>query len=267
MSFITHGSDLRLAPTLAPVARQSNAGIRKTLALLGKTGFQAVQIDAALPGVRPRELSQSARADLRAVLRRAGLTPAGVDLFIPRKDYLDPDRVDHAMTATLDAIAFAADLGRIPLSLTLPIDALPPGDLADAIFAAADTTGTPIALHAETQLEKLTALLDSVDLPLVGIGIDPAALLASEQDPPGVIHALGEKLLVARLADIVDPSDPASARTAPGDGALDLMHYRVACDLAPQRKGPVVLDLRSLANPLAAAISAKRAWQAAPTMP
>lgn len=261
---MTHGSDLRLAPSLGPVVRQTGASVRRVVARFAAGGFSAVQLDAALRGLRPREMSASARNDLRGVLRRAGLEVAGLDLFIPRKHYLQVDRVDQAISATIEAITLAADLGRVPVSLTLPIDGMAE-DLVKAVISAADAVGTAVAVHGQGRIDQLRSWLEQMDCPLLGAAVDPAALLAAGHDPPGKVQQLGKKLLVARLSDLQPGEDEAAGgvRCVPGQGQLDLMRYRVACDLAPNRRGPVVLDLQSLPEPITAAEAARQAWEEA----
>ena len=55
----------------------------------------------------------------------------------------------------------------------------------------------------------------------------------------------------------------AMVRCVPGRGELDLTMYRVSLDLAANRAGPVVLDLRGLNNPLRAAAQARELWESA----
>ena len=64
MAILTHGRDMTLAPTIAPVVRQTDQTVRGALTALSQCGFDAVQLDALLAGVRPRELDQRARKDL-----------------------------------------------------------------------------------------------------------------------------------------------------------------------------------------------------------
>jgi sugar phosphate isomerase/epimerase len=270
MAILTHGSDLSLAPTLGPLVQEAAHGdgtVRGALERLSAAGFSAVQLDAALPGIRPRELSTRARRDLSALLARQELRLAGIDLFIPRRHYLQPDLMDRALTATTAAIELAADLGRVPLSLALPIAAMTQ-DAHDALAACADGHGVPLAIHAEDDLDALLAWMARMDQPVLGAGLDPCAVLGCGHDPGAFAQRLGARLLVARLNDLIGapqaptPSGPTAAgvRCTVGQGDLDLTAYRVAIDLAGRRTGPVVLDLRGLPDPLAAASAAHHAW-------
>lgn len=273
MAILTHGSDLSLAPTIRPIVRQNGGTVREALERLSDAGFTRVQLDAALPGVRPRDLDQRARRDLLALLARRGVGVGGVDLFIPRRHYVEAEHVDRAMAATLAAIVLAADLGRVPLSLALPVRQLSE-DARKALVEAADGHGVRLAVHAEDQLDELLAWVAEVDLYVLAAALDPAAFLARGQDPASIVTRLGKRLAVARLSDIsggAEGGDDAAAvgdiasgvRCAVGEGDLDVVGYRVALDLAAGRTGPVVLDLRGLENALAGAARAARVWSKA----
>lgn len=257
MAILTHGSDMTLAPAVEPLVR-GGLSIRAALDRVRSLGFGAVQLDASLAGLRPRELDHRARRDLTAVLTRSDLRLAGIDLFIPRRHYTDPATLDRALTASLDAIRLAADLGRVPVSLSPPIEGLS-DEVRGALVEAADMHAVRLAIHAEDQLDALTAWVNEVDLPALGLGIDPAALLALGKDPVATVHAHGNRVNAARLADWTSQE-----RCVVGQGELDVAQYRIALDLsAKSRLGPVVLDLRSLTEPQGAAARAARAWEQA----
>lgn len=257
MDVLAHGSDLSLAPALGALVRGGLA-VREAIAAVAADEFTAVQLDASLPGIRPRELDGRAREDLMALLKRRGLRLAGWDLFIPRKHYTQPDTMDRAWQATLAAIELAADTGRRPLSLTLPADA-DSASMRRTVTEAADRCDVPLAWHAEEDEDALAAALASDDVPVLGVGVDPAAVLSLRRDPAESVHRFARRLVSARLSDAVATGE----RRPVGDGELDIADYRVAVDLATARTGPVVLDLRGLALPLAAAAAARRAWERA----
>lgn len=259
MPTLTHGSDLRLAPTLGPIADALAGSPRTALAKVAELGFGAVQLDATLSGMRPRELDQGARRDLAVVLRRQGLAVAGVDFFIPPDHYHDPEHLDRASDAARAACSLAADLGRVPLCVGLPTAKADAG-VVDALLNAADQAGVPLVVHDEANLDALPGWLKQHARHLVVAGIDPAALLFNRADPTKAVASLGATPLFARLSDAKQGSAD-TARVTLGSGGLDVTAYRVVVDLAPQRLGPVVLDLRSLASPLAAATTAGKVWE------
>ena len=277
MAILTHGSDLTLAPTLRPIARQFDGTVRSAIDRLAKAGFRSVQLDGTLPGIRPRDLDQRGRRDLLGVLTRHGMTLAGIDIFLPRRHFLEAEHIDRAMAASVAAINLAADLGRVPVSIGLPVKSLG-DDARKAIVEAADGHGVRLAIHAEDAIDELSAWVNRIDLHALGIGIDPASVLASGNagesghDPVKLLHRLGKRVAVARLDDLAgagsDASDDEGIRGAGyrcllGEGDLDVLSYRIALDLAVGRTGPVVLDLRGLENPLAGALAAQKTWEAA----
>jgi len=258
MAILTHGSDLTLAPTITPIVRATDGTVKTALSRIAEAGFRCVQLDATLSGIRPRELDATARRDLVATTRRAGLVIGGLDLFIPRDHYIDAAHVDRATQATLAAVQLAGDLGRVSLSINLPIDGLA-SDVGSALLAGVEAHGVTLVVHAEDQLDKLIPWLGATDSGLVGMGLDPAALLGGRTDPSVIAQSHAEQLAGARLSDnrrgLADGS-----RCPVGTGDLDLMSYRISVDLAPRRRGPVVLDLRGMGSPLDAAVLANQAW-------
>ena len=245
------------------MVQQAGGTVQAALRRMAEVGIPAVQLDATLSGIRPRELSPRTRKDLAALIQRQGLRLAGLDLFIPRSHYLESDRQDRAINAALAAIELAADLGRVPLSLRLPVGQMERA-LLGVLVEAADGHGTVLTVHAEDQVEDLLTWLDEVDHSLVGAALDPTVPLAASSDPSVVAQQIASRLIVARIGDLVAPGSAdaaaASARCPIGEGDLDVMAYRVSVDLASRRCGPVVLDLRGLIDPIGASQIGSKAW-------
>lgn len=269
MAILTHGSDLTLAPTIKPVVKQTDGTLRTAVDRLVKLGFRSIQLDATLPGIRPRDLNERARKDLAALFTRAGASISGLDFFIPTRHFVDTDQLDRAVSAATAAIALAADLGRVPVSIALPMGSMSE-EIGRALIEAADGRGVRLAVHAEPHIDKLLAWVDRVDIPALGIALDPAASLAHGQNPVDVVSMLGKRLAVARLCDISgadidsqrdnDSVTAAGIRCEVGEGDLDVVAYRIALDLAAGRSGPIVLDVRGMENPLNAAAKAAKVW-------
>lgn len=233
-------SESSLAPTLAPLCT-GDADPRAVLDELARRGFRMIQLSAALPGMRPRDLDRSARRDLRARLRRRELEPVGVDLLIPAGHYRDPAQADRAADAVLAAVEFAADLGAVPLTVNLPEGA--PNDLLEAIRGRADVTGVPIA--------DLGAFGE-----VLGTGIDPAAVLAKGGDPARLASAAAV-VNNARFSDAAD-----GLRVPPGEGDLDVMGYRLALETRGYTRA-VTADLRYLPEPWTVLEQSQAAWRQA----
>lgn len=257
MVILGHGSDLSLAPSIKPLVQRGDGGVRRALAEVARAGFEPVQLDASLSGIRPRELSRTGRRDLATTAARAGLRLAGLDLFVPRKHLLSGETVDRAVSAIVEAVGLAADLGKLPLSLTLPMDEAS-REVTDAVLEAADGHGVTLAIHGERDLDAAARQLDAQAQPGLGLGLDPATLILQGHDADAAAQQHGKRLTSCRLSDA---DRDLGQRVAVGDGNLDLTPYRVAVDLAVHRAGPVVLDLRGLHDPKAAMASAKAAWE------
>ena len=70
---------------------------------------------------------------------------------------------------------------------------------------------------------------------------------------------VAKRLASARLSDVT----AGALRCGVGEGELEVGAYRITVDLTAGRSGPVVLDVRGLEEPFAAAASAKAAWERA----
>ncbi|MEX2220048.1 MAG: hypothetical protein WD749_14955 [Phycisphaerales bacterium] len=227
-------------------------GPRSAIGWAGAAGFPAVQLDAAAPGLRPRELDRSARRDVASILRRCGLSFCGLDLWVPAPHYADPARAERALEAALSAIALAADLaslagepGAAIVALTLPDS----GSARDHLAKEAELRGVSIADHAPPTADAAPAARGSI-----GVGIDPAATLMRGLDPAAAALRVVPSLVQARLSDAGD-----LGRSPVGAGRLDLPAY-IAALVAAGYARAVVLDLRALPDPAAAAQAAASAW-------
>lgn len=249
-----------LSVTLAPLVATGAFDIRSAIAAIADAGFQSAQLSAALPGLRPRELSQRARKDVLATLGRKGLALGGIDLMIPHNDWLKDATQDKALAATLATIELAADLGQTTLALTLPVENLP-DDITNELIIAADGRNVPLAVHAEHNLPALKTWLARFDTPALGAAIDPAALLGEDEDPINAVIDLASRVRAARLDDWRTTSAAHQGGRCPlGTGALEVLMYRGALTACPGLRN-IVVELRNLTDPLNAMTLAARAWQ------
>lgn len=221
-------------------------------------GFRAIQLDAAAPGTRARELDRSARRDIAAFLRRSGVGLSGLDLWIPAAHFADPARGERAMEAALHAVDLAGDLSRLvedPGAATVAM-MIPAGWAGVArLGEVAERLGARIANHSiEDSADPATGSAGGMSA--VGIGVDPAALLQRGSDPArDVAGVWGRGALVqARLSDASE-----IGRVQVGAGRLDMSAYRASLEVAGYRK-PVVLDLRGVAEQEGAAQAALSRW-------
>ncbi|HYE62225.1 MAG TPA: hypothetical protein VD997_09530 [Phycisphaerales bacterium] len=215
-------------------------------------GYRAVQLDAALPGIRPRELDRSGRRDLASLLRRSQLEFSGLDLWIPAAHFLDPAQQDRAVSAVVGALELTAELARLtsgtPLvSIALPEKTAP--TLLDSLRSAAELHGSTLADHSWPSRGGEGPL---------AIGIDPAELLAARLDPAAEVPRLPVTPAAARLSDYAN-----AGRVAPGRGQLDVLAYQIALSTKGYR-GFAVVDLRRVRNQADAARQALEVASSAP---
>lgn len=248
-----------LSLALAGLELPGDLGAR--FAWVKEQGYRAVQLNAAEPGARPRELGRSARRDIAAKARRAEVEISGVDLWIPAEHFIEDARADRAMSAACEALEYAAEIvalasagRRAVVSMTLPSGDEANRELVGAaarqIGECAQRVGAVVADFAWPPDARSTG-------EPIGVGIDPAAVIAE-----GVTSAakaasrMGERLAAARLTDL----SSAGMRVEPGlggsgggkRGRLDVMAYMVALATAGY-DGFVVVDLRGVADAVHAA--------------
>jgi len=230
----------------------SGPGPREQIPWARAAGFDAVHLNAAAPGVRPRELDRSARRDLAAIIRREGLDLSGADLWLPPEHLLTPAHADRALAALSAAIELIAELStlvrgigtrspRPVLSTLLPPDLS--ADALDLLASAAERAGIRIADHAVPPREPNSRIE-----PALAVGLDPAAALSAGLDPAALVSKLGDRLASARLSDV--SRTMGGGRVIPGsrEGKLDLLAYAVALTTA-EFDGHLCLDTRSLSSP------------------
>ena len=234
-----------LAPTVASLGQD----FRQICQRLHDDGWRAVQLSAAMPGVRPQDLGESARRDVAATLRRLELIPTGLDLWIPREHYLQSETIDRVIGAITAACGLARDLGIGTLSLQLPEEASLETSVMETILSASSSAGVVLANHQ----------LDRIPPEVTAAGLDPAACLAVNEDPVEVAIRLGASLVAPRLSDLL-----ATGMRGPiglAGGRLDVAAYRAAVATVAASR-PVVLDVRQLESPWEAIRQGRAAWRA-----
>lgn len=237
-----------VAPTIEPLAEAPRTAIDR----VASGGFRFAQLSATQRGTRPRELDRSARRDLLATMRRREVRPSGLDLWIPPSHFTEAGRVDRAVATVIETLELAAELGGVPVSLTLPRgdDGLM-DDVPAALAAAAQLHGARIADHGWPPRAP--------DHEAIGVGLDPVTLAEHDADPTTAPLELGARLVSARLCRRTADG----ARAPVGDGVgLDVQAYRVALSVAAADR-PVVIDARQWSDPWAGVLRSAAAWQSA----
>lgn len=236
---------------LAPTAASLGTDLRVICDRLHREGWRAIQLSAAMPGTRPRELGASARRDLAATLRRTELIPAGMDLWIPQEHFLDSATVDRAIASFDAACSLASDLGISALSVVMPDPAQVDEQVLEVIQGSSVKHGVLIADHRIPYAD-----VNEIE----AAGIDPAACLSVDRDPVDVVLELSARLVAPRLSDLATTG----FRGVPGGsgGRLDIQAYRASvATVLPNSH--MTLDLRQLTTPWQCMNAARAAWRAA----
>jgi len=227
-----------------------NAGVRTAIGWVGDTGFRSVHLDAASPEIRPRGLDRSARRDLAATVRRAGIGLTGLDLWIPAAHYDDPESADRANAAVSDAVGLAADLAALCGRTNAIVSVTFPAEYAglEAVGSLAESAGVIVedfSIPASGTPEEMTA-----HPPAVRPGFDTARAILRGDGPGKAFASWSKKLASLRLNDADD-----TGRRTMGTGTLDA-HTLGALHTTLIPRLPMITDLRGLENPERAARAA-----------
>jgi hypothetical protein len=229
-----------IAATIAPlVASGACIDVRAALAWSSEVGFRGVQISALEPGLRPRDLSASARRDFAGTLARHELQCAGIDFFLPPAHLTDPAHAARAFDAIEATLEFAAQLGRAPV--TLPLGPRVSCELRPAIAASADRLGVRVLLPA-TEEADLAAMAEPF-----AASIDCASVLAAGARPEELVSRSGAHLGGVRIVDLWR-SGLRGPIAEPHESRLDALALRMAVETARFR-GLCVLDARQWLQP------------------
>ena len=184
--------------TLAALGPDPRIGLERAAAL----GVRGVQLSAGQSGTQPQDLGASGRRDVLGAAHRLELVISGVDAWIRAEDFVDSERMDRSLHLALEAIELASDLGRLPLSLTLP-DAPGAEEIISTLVHRASLVGVELADHARPVDEGRAG---------TGWGIDLPAWVASGDDILTAMTSTSRPLTSLRLADL----DEHASRTAIG---------------------------------------------------
>lgn len=226
---------------------------RVTIETIATLGLRAVALDVTVPELRPRNLSRSARRDLAALLRKAELELAGLDLWIPPEHFADPSSSQRAIEAAQQALELSSELvplvggrSRAVVSVVLPADL---SDVArQALGAFAQHCGAQLADHAIMRD-------DAKPTEGIGVGIDPVFYLTDGQSPGKAITRAGDRLASARLCD----TNAMGRCVVGGPGSkLDMSSYAGAMIVSGQAF--VTVDARSLPDPVVGVQQASQGW-------
>lgn len=217
---------------------------RGMIAWVASRGFRSIQLDAALAGIRARELDRSGRRDLAALLKRSGLGFSGLDLWIPSDHFAHATQADRAVAAVTGACELAAELavlmngsGRV---VAVDLGSAPTPGVIESLSVFAQREGVEIADHRWPREQAGSQSRDGGAGFGMCIGVDPAAIIASGADPATEVSRLAAAPAQARLSDL-----SGAGRTLAGKGRLDRPGYEAALFTRGYAR-PVIVDTRGL---------------------
>lgn len=231
-------------------------GVRAAIGWCASVGYRGIQLDASASEIRPRAIDRSARRDLAASVRRAGLGFTGLDLWIPPEHFSAGEHADRAHAALLGAIGLAADLrGLVPsgsASAPAVVSAAFPDDYAGRgeVLAQADAVGVLVedfGVGATAPPSESAANDGGVDEGRahgsIRPGIDTARLIMRSQPPGKTFAKLSKSAATLRVNDADD-----TGRREMGKGQLDVSTLlALHATLTPGL--PIVTDLRGIEHP------------------
>lgn len=255
-----HAPEIAVALSGLPTGRGRPWGssTHEGCAFVRELRVRGVALDGARPDCRAKDLGRSARRDLAAMIRRAELELAGIDLWIPSEHYADAQRSARALEAALAGAVLAAELARLVggrsrpvVSVTLPA-ALGEHDRA-ALAHGAERHGAIVADHTPD-----AASMDAG----TGVGVDPAACLLAGTTPQACLHRAGPALASLRLSDL----NAAGRCAVASEGArLDLPAYAASAVGTGLRW--ITADTRGVNDASRAVQAAIDGWGAATRLP
>lgn len=228
------------------------ADLRAALAWASAAGFAAVQLSVVDSELKPREMGGSARRDLAATLARLELRCSGIDMFLPAAHLADPVLVTRAVDAVVAALDFAAELGRVPL--TVPIEGDVPQEVVAELSAAAERAGSALLVPV-VSIDATRGLA-----PPRYASLDCASVLAAAGVPAELALRLGPGLGGVRVVDLLR-SGLRGPILEPRESRLDALALRASLD-AVGFSGIPVADARQWSRPGSGLRSTLARWAA-----
>ncbi|MBI1311369.1 TIM barrel protein [bacterium] len=193
---------------LAVATRHFNLPLKRVLDTAAEIGARGLQFDVRNE-LKPSELSETGRRQFRHRLQEQLLTLASFE-YPTRRSFSDEDALDARIAGLKAALEFAFSMGvtvvcgrigRIPEDADAPKYKLL-CDVLNDIARHSNRVGATFAITPGVDsLDMLKRLLDDVIEGPIGINLDPAGLVMSENDPVEVYRALYDKVLSVTLRD------------------------------------------------------------------
>jgi sugar phosphate isomerase/epimerase len=161
--------------------------IKQALQTVAKLGATGIEIDAR-SGIRPSEISDTGRRQLRKMLTDLNLTVAAIR-FPTRRGYDVVQDLDRRLEATKEAMSFAFSLGAnvvinsigyVPEDSQHPAASQLVASLSD-LARHGDKVGAILSCETGSEpVERLTSLVASITTGSIGIHFNPAGLILGD---------------------------------------------------------------------------------------
>jgi sugar phosphate isomerase/epimerase len=249
--------ELKIGIALASL-RQPLKQALHTASRLGATG---VEIDAR-NGIRPRELSDTGRRQLRKMMDDLNLRVAAVR-FQTRRGYDSTEDLERRIDATKEAMAFAYRLGApVVINAVGRVPALE-GDDADPearstlknslsdLARHGQHVGSMLACETGTEpVERLVGLLDELAERSIGINLNPANLIVNGYYDLDTLASSAMRVLAVTARDAVrDRARGRGVEVQLGRGMAEFPQLLAILEELPYR-GWFTIDRERAADPL-----------------
>ncbi|MBN1512312.1 MAG: sugar phosphate isomerase/epimerase [Phycisphaerae bacterium] len=214
-----------------------------------RLGFGSVELRTLEGDLAPRNLSPSGRRHLLRYVRDLGLNLAALDADFGASAFADPARVDACISATVEVLALARELGVPVVTGCVGRLARDAADQQEAVLAAlravgerADTIGTVFAVtSACNSPEMIRGLVDTLDCASIRICADPGALAMEGYDPQAAAELLADRVILSHARDGLMGSSDRGGREVPlGQGDVNWLRYLMTLSTAGYT-GPQIL--------------------------
>ncbi|MBI3407358.1 MAG: sugar phosphate isomerase/epimerase [Planctomycetes bacterium] len=202
--------------------------MRQALAVARKLDVSGVEL-ASTGEFTPRNLSQTARRELRHLFRSHSLEPCalvcplrhGLDVAENQEPRIELIREVMSLSFDLGPRLVVVDPGKIPVKDDDPRAPL----MKDALLALGrhgDRVGVTLALVTGADSgEVLAGYLDRFDTGSLGACFSPGLFLVGGHDPYAAARALGKKVAYAHATDARHTSSRGAALVPLGHGDID----------------------------------------------
>ena len=203
--------------------------LKRALPKVAELGGNALEVDGRSE-IRPQDLSQTARRQIKKMLDDYGLSICAVG-YRTRRGYNVRDDLERRVDATKRAMTMAYELGaRVVVNQVGKIPAKAEGADWELLVETLGELGhhgqrCGATLAAQTGAESgedLARLIDALPEGSIGVAFDPAALIVNGFSPRDLLAVLGRSVVYVHATDAVpDLAKGRGVETPLGEGIAD----------------------------------------------